>query len=201
MDFSEKLQALRKQKGLTQEELASQLFVSRTAVSKWESGRGYPGIDSLKALSKYFSVSVDLLLSDEELITVAEETGREKERRCRSLTFALSDIGMVLLCFLPLFGQADGGETAAVSLLSLTGVQPYVMWLYGAAVLVSTGFGLASLCLMRCENPAWVRCSPAASVAVSIAAVVLFIITRQPYAAVFALLFMVIKGAMLMKRA
>ena len=201
MDFSEKLQALRKQKGLTQEELASQLFVSRTAVSKWESGRGYPGIDSLKALAKYFSVSVDHLLSDEELITVAEETGREKEQRCRSLMFALSDIGMVLLCFLPLFGQAVGGETAAVSLLSLTGVQPYVMWLYGAVVLAGTAFGLVSLCLRRCENPSWVRCSPAASVAVSLAAAVLFIITRQPYAAVFALLFTVIKGAMLIKRA
>lgn len=42
MEFHEKLQELRRQKGLTQEELASQLFVSRAAVSKWESGRGYP---------------------------------------------------------------------------------------------------------------------------------------------------------------
>ena len=46
MEFHEKLQALRKQRGLTQEELAQLLFVSRTAVSKWESGRGYPSIDS-----------------------------------------------------------------------------------------------------------------------------------------------------------
>jgi transcriptional regulator with XRE-family HTH domain len=52
MEFNEKLQLLRKQKGLTQEELAEQLFVSRTAVSKWESNRGLPNIDSLKAISK-----------------------------------------------------------------------------------------------------------------------------------------------------
>ena len=51
MEFNEKLQELRKQKGFTQEELAELLFVSRTAVSKWESGRGYPNIDSLKAIS------------------------------------------------------------------------------------------------------------------------------------------------------
>ena len=48
MEFGEKLQCLRKSKGLTQEELAVSLYVSRTAISKWESGRGYPGIDSLK---------------------------------------------------------------------------------------------------------------------------------------------------------
>jgi transcriptional regulator with XRE-family HTH domain len=47
MEFNEKLQELRKQKGLTQEELAEKLYVSRTAISKWESGRGYPNIESL----------------------------------------------------------------------------------------------------------------------------------------------------------
>ena len=51
MEFNEKLQQLRKQKGLTQEQLAEALFVSRTAVSKWESGRGYPNIESLKAIA------------------------------------------------------------------------------------------------------------------------------------------------------
>lgn len=40
MEFNEKLQKLRKQRGLTQEELAEKLYVSRTAISKWESGKG-----------------------------------------------------------------------------------------------------------------------------------------------------------------
>lgn len=66
MELSEKLQELRKEKGLTQEELAEALFVSRTAISKWESGRGVPNIESLKAISKFFSVSIDELLSGEE---------------------------------------------------------------------------------------------------------------------------------------
>ena len=56
MEFNEKLQELRKQKGLTQEYLAESLYVSRTAISKWESGRGYPSIDSLKAIAKWYKM-------------------------------------------------------------------------------------------------------------------------------------------------
>ena len=78
MEFSEKLQELRKQKGLTQEELAKSLYVSRTAISKWESGRGCPNIDSLKEIAKFFSVTVDQLLSGEELLTIAQEDQKQK---------------------------------------------------------------------------------------------------------------------------
>ena len=72
MEFNEKLQELRKSKGLTQEELAKELYVSRTAISKWESGRGYPNISALKELSRYFSVSIDELICPDEIITAAE---------------------------------------------------------------------------------------------------------------------------------
>ena len=53
MEFHEKLKELRKSRGLTQDELAEAIYVSRTAVSKWESGRGYPGIDSLKEIAGF----------------------------------------------------------------------------------------------------------------------------------------------------
>ena len=77
MEFGEKLQKLRKDRGLTQEELAEALYVSRTAVSKWESGRGYPGIDSLKEISRFFGVTIDGLLGADEILSAAEQ---EKER-------------------------------------------------------------------------------------------------------------------------
>ena len=81
MEFNEKLQQLRKQKEITQEELAVAIYVSRTAVSKWESGRGYPSIDSLKALSKFFGITIDELLSGEELLIIAEEDTNQKRNR------------------------------------------------------------------------------------------------------------------------
>ena len=80
MEFHEKLQELRKNRGLTQEELAEVLYVSRTAISKWESGRGYPSIDSLKEISNYFSVSIDDLLSGEKLLSIAENENKANIR-------------------------------------------------------------------------------------------------------------------------
>ena len=62
MNLSEKIQTLRKEKGLTQEQFADMLYVSRTAVSKWENGRGMPGMDSLKMIAKEFEISIDELL-------------------------------------------------------------------------------------------------------------------------------------------
>ena len=76
MEFHEKLQFLRKQHGLTQEQLAEKLYVSRTAVSKWELGKGYPNIESLKQLASVLEVSIDELLSGEELMTAAQEENR-----------------------------------------------------------------------------------------------------------------------------
>ena len=94
MELSEKLQELRKEKGLTQEELAEALFVSRTAISKWESGRGVPNIESLKAISKFFSVSIDELLSGEEILKIADEDNKQKEKhtkKSKSIAFRNSN--------------------------------------------------------------------------------------------------------------
>ncbi len=66
MIFSEKLQILRKNKGLTQEELAEKLGVSRQAVAKWESGQVYPDIFNLIQISNMMNVSVDYLVKDQE---------------------------------------------------------------------------------------------------------------------------------------
>ena len=76
MEFSEKLQELRKSRSLTQEELAEALFVSRTAISKWESGRGYPSIDSLKEISRFFSVTIDDLICSDEIRSLSANTSR-----------------------------------------------------------------------------------------------------------------------------
>ena len=66
MKFNENLKYLRKQYGLTQEQLAEQLNVSRQAITKWESGQSLPDIENLKEISYIFSVSIDSLIGDIE---------------------------------------------------------------------------------------------------------------------------------------
>lgn len=66
MAFSEKLYALRKKSGLSQEQLAERLNVSRQAISKWESGQSVPESEKLLAVSGYFGVSLDYLMKEDE---------------------------------------------------------------------------------------------------------------------------------------
>lgn len=200
MEFHEKLQQLRKQKGLTQEALAEALFVSRTAISKWESGRGYPSIDSLKALSGFFSVSIDDLLSGEELLTIAREDTLEKESSFRSLVFGLLDCSTVLFFFLPFFGQAADGSILAVSLLSLDGISPWLKSIYFLVVIGIFVWGILTLVLQNCRHTVWRSCGSRVSLLLNTVALLLFIVSQQPYAAVFLFVLTTIKVIMLIKK-
>ncbi|MCR5345065.1 MAG: helix-turn-helix transcriptional regulator [Lachnospiraceae bacterium] len=72
MEFNNKLYELRKQKGLSQEELASRLNVSRQTISKWEVGESTPDMEKLAAISELFDISLDELVLDKA--TKKEET-------------------------------------------------------------------------------------------------------------------------------
>ena len=73
MTFAEKLKDLRKQKGISQEQLAEKIYVSRQAITKWESGNGLPDIENLIAISNLFNESLDSLLSEEKSLITKNE--------------------------------------------------------------------------------------------------------------------------------
>ena len=199
MEFNEKLQILRKKKCLTQEELAEALFVSRTAVSKWESGRGYPNIDSLKAIAEFFDVTIDDLLSGDEILTIAQEDTKQKETRYRSLIFGVLDVSVAMFFFLPFFGQKGNTTIQAVSLLSLTEVSSWLRVAFFVVVIGMIAFGILTLALQTCNQAFWVKNKSKLSLAVNTMGTLLFIISSQPYAAAFMFLFLVIKVLMLIK--
>ena len=200
MELHEKLQELRKQKGLTQEELAERLYVSRTAISKWESGRGVPNIDSLKAISKFFAISIDELLSGEELLVIAENDRMQKANYMQDLIFGLTDCGFSLLLLIPLFGQTVNGRIQHVAIFQLTQLQPWLCGLFVATVAVVVVLGILTLALQNCHSVFWNRCKAPASVSFCALSACLFIISRQPYAAELVFLFLMIKVLFLLKR-
>lgn len=80
MDISDKLKQCRKQKNLTQKELAEKLHLSRKTISGWENGRGYPDIKSITILSDIFKISADDLLRDDNLLEHYAEQNKQSLR-------------------------------------------------------------------------------------------------------------------------
>ncbi len=199
MTFGEKLKKLRTDSELTQDELAEKLYVTRTAVSKWESDRGYPNIDSLKAISKFFSVCVDDLLSSDEVLTIAEEDSRKKEARFRDLIYALPDLSITMLLFLPFFAEPVDEIFQSVSLIALSGVQTYLKTVYLIVVIAMSVTGVLALVLQSCQAMVWVKSKATVSLALGAILVLLFMISSQPYAAVFAFVLLAIKVFLLIK--
>ena len=193
MEFNKKLQELRKQKGLTQEELASALFVSRTAVSKWESGRGYPNIDSLRAIASFFSVTVDQLLSCEQALSIADARSKQNESRVRDLVFGFLDLGTILLFFLPIFAQRINGTIIDVGMLSLSEISLYLKIGYIVTVSIIVLIGILTLALQSFCIPLWTQNKNKISLAITAIGSLLFTLSLQPYAAALLFIFLAIK--------
>ena len=198
MEFSEKLQELRKSRSMTQEELAESLFVSRTAISKWESGRGYPSIDSLKEISRFFSVTIDDLICSDEMVTVAENDKKEFVSKYVSLICNALDILLALLLFIPAFGnRPDSSE--AVALFGLTGISPWVKIVFIVIISITILNGLCGVIIANFNKTVWNRHRFVTGVILSLLSVMIFIVTRQPYAGIVCFAFLVIKGFLIVK--
>ena len=114
-EFGEKLKALREEEGISQSELAEQLNVSRQAVYKWESNKGYPDIENLIRISDIFNVTIDELIRKDESL-------REKISIGEDSTFEqLSDPGFYIGIILILLGifLFDGKTTTTFLIIGI----------------------------------------------------------------------------------
>ena len=82
MDIAERLVVIRKKRGMSQQEMADKLFVTRQAVSRWENGETQPNMDTLRQISKVFDVSIDALM------------GTERERICQCCGMPLTETSL-----------------------------------------------------------------------------------------------------------
>ncbi len=197
MEFHEKLQELRKSRKLTQEELAEALYVSRTAISKWESGRGYPSIDSLKEISLYFSVTIDELLSSEKLLSIAEKENKASIRNMCDLFFGIVDIFTIILIILPLYPNTAENFVYSVNLFQYTETSSFhrsVYWFFFLALIVT---GIAKILLPKEGNKNQIL--TAVSMTLSILIILFLALAREAYAIAVTFLLFVIKTILLLK--
>lgn len=200
MEFNKKLQELRKEKGLTQEELAKKIYVSRTAVSKWESNRGYPNIDSLKLIAEFFDVTLDNLLSSDEFVVIAKNESEQKLDLFSDLIFGLLDLGILMFFFLPLFSQKSGLINEAVTLWGLSKIQIYLKIIYIIQVVLMALLGISVILLQDYSLSLWDKWKKKVSLILSALGTFIFIISSQVYAATFLFIFLIIKIFIMMKK-
>ena len=199
MEFNEKLQQLRKSAGLTQEELAEILFVSRTAVSKWESGRGYPNIDSLKEISKFFSVSVDDLLSGEKILSLAEKENKTNIRNLCDMVFGITDLFYALLVVLPLYPDRIGDYIYSVNLFDYnqcSRMNLIILWIVCASAFV---LGIIKIIVTEFKTEKNYKILLGVSLTINIFAVVFLALSREAYAVVVAFSLLMAKMTLLLK--
>ena len=198
MEFNEKLQELRKAEGLTQEELAEALYVSRAAISKWESGRGYPSIDSLKEISKFFSVTIDELICAEEIIIAAKDERKNTLRKYAEFICSLLDVFIAVLIFIPVFG--NGPESgSSVSLFMLTGISGWIKNLFLILVIITVLNGICGVIISGMDKPVWSRHRIVTGIVLMVICSAVFILTRQPYAGIICFFILVVKGILISK--
>ena len=199
MEFYEKLQELRKSRGLTQEELAQALYVSRTAVSKWESNRGYPSIDSLKDISAYFSVSIDDLLSSDKVISIAEKENKSNIRHICGMLYGIVDLFSIILVILPLYPKTVDGFVYAVNLMTYTETSVFNRYMYWGMFGVLMVCGAVKTGLIRLKISKGQNLVTIFSLFVNVVAVMYLSLAREPYAVTVAFMLLIVKGILVFK--
>lgn len=197
MEFHEKLQELRKSRNLTQEELAEELYVSRTAISKWESGRGYPSIDSLKAIAGFFSISIDELLSADALVSIAEKENRSNIQRICDVLFGTVDFIGILLALLPLYSRQMDNSVIAVNLWEFKPANGWICIICWLLIVAFVLLGIAKMVLNHMCIDNGKNAITISSLLISMTAVLYFSMIRETYCVVIVFLQLMIKGGLL----
>ncbi|MDO4478103.1 MAG: helix-turn-helix transcriptional regulator [Lachnospiraceae bacterium] len=199
MELNLKIKSLREAHEMTQEQVAEALYVSRRTVAKWEKGRSYPSIDSLKNLAKCFGVPLEELIDSEEIIALAKADIKESHQKYMALVCSLLDLAVLMMLFVPVFHDLLNGAITSAPLFRLHGVAMVRRVLFRVVVLATAANGVLGLAVSHADRAVWRRYPLAIGTTLSIVGAILFIVSSQTNAALFYMVILIIKGALLVK--
>ena len=197
MQLAQKIQRIRKENNLTQEQFAEMIYVSRTAVSKWETGRGEPSIDSLQMIARAFNISLDDLLSSEELVVIAKKENNENISRLTGYVDACISISALLAIVLPLYKTYLDGIYCSSYIGNIGGWQGILFCILPIIISVS---GLLQFVFISINCKGFMMSIKVVSFVTIIISVLVHILSLQPYPAIFFLLILAAKSALRIKR-
>ena len=193
MEFGKKLQKLRKQHNLTQEELAKKLYISRTAISKWERGECYPNIDSLKDIAALFNKTIDELLSSEEIIDLAKKENKTNIKKINNLIYGLLDTTSILFIFLPLYAKKTEKFIYSVSLFNTNTINNIIKISYIIILSILSLIGITELILNFIDNKKLTKIINTISLIIETISIIFFTLSRQIYLTTIIFTILIIK--------
>ena len=194
MELSKKIKQIRNDNKLTQEQFAEKMLVSRTAVSKWENGTCYPSIDSLKYMSQIFNISLDKLLSSEEILEIVKTENQSNISNYNSLLFCLLDIVRIIFIFLPLYSYKTNDFIYSVSLFNSNDLGTTLKIVFMLIFIIFLVLGIVELIFNFKGNN---RLINKMSMFLDIISIFVLLFTKQPYVIALMFIIFVIKIIML----
>ena len=194
MELCKKIKKIRTDNKLTQEQFAEKMLVSRTAVSKWENGTCYPSIDSLKYMSKIFNVSLDKLLSSEEMLEIAKTENQSNISKYNGLLFCLLDIVRIIFIFLPLYSYKANDFVYSVSLFNSNDLGLILKIVFMLIYIMFLILGIIELIFNFKGNNKLIN---KISIFLDVTSIFVLLFTKQPYVIALMFVIFIIKTIML----
>lgn len=195
MGLSGKIKKIRNDNKLTQEQFAEKMLVSRTAVSKWENGTCYPSIDSLKYMSEVFNISLDELMSNEEMLDIVKTEKYSNASKYNGLLFCILDMIRIIFVFLPLYSFKTNNFIYSVSLFKSNDLGVFLKFILMNMFIMFFILGIIELCLNRrkCNNVL-----NKISLLFDIVSIFIILFINQPYLVALMFFVFVVKVVMLL---
>ena len=181
MEVNKKIQKLRRENNLTQDQLAEKLGVSKTYIVRIENGKILPSLKDIKNIAKILDVNASDLTSFDDLIFIAESDNYNKSDRKTTLFFAILDILSISFIFMPFYVK----NNSAMTLIELKPLSSLLYMAYLGLLIVSFIVGVLEIVFSANNKKSKLKNVKLISVIVYTFSILIFALSKQSYITIF----------------